>query len=68
MKRCGDPLRDPRGGHAMCPYIDLNDERCGEKLTLARIDEALEESGGEYGQCPIYRALMAERAREFAAA
>jgi hypothetical protein len=51
----------------MCPYLDLNDERCADKLTLARIDEALDECGGDYGQCPIYRALAAERSREFAA-
>jgi len=51
----------------MCPYIDLGDHRCAEKLTLARIDEALEECGGDYGQCRIYRDIAAERARESAA-
>lgn len=51
----------------MCPYIDLGDVRCAEKLTLARIDEALETCAGDYGQCPIYRRLAAERATESAA-
>jgi len=46
----------------MCPYIDLGDERCAEKLTLARIEEALEECGGDYGRCPIYQQIAAERA------
>ena len=48
----------------MCPYIDLGDQRCAEKLTLARIREALEDCGGDYGQCPIYQQITAERARE----
>jgi hypothetical protein len=45
----------------MCPYIDMGDERCAEKLTLARIQEALEQCGGDYGRCPIYEAILAER-------
>jgi len=46
----------------MCPFIDLGDERCAEKLTLARIEEALEDCGGNYDHCPIYRQILAERA------
>ena len=48
----------------MCPYIDLGDERCAQKLTLARIREVLEECVGDYGRCPIYQQITAERARQ----
>ena len=51
----------------MCPYIDLGEPRCAEKLTLAHIDEALEECCGDYGRCFIYQRIAAERAREAAA-
>lgn len=51
----------------MCPYIDRNDPRCADKLTLARIKEALEECGGDYGRCPIYQRIATEQRRESAA-
>jgi hypothetical protein len=39
----------------VCPYVDNDDQRCAEHLTLANLFSAFTHCADDYAECPIYR-------------
>ena len=37
-----------------CPFIESNNPKCSEHLSLQHLDEAYEFCSGYYFQCPLY--------------
>jgi len=47
-------------GADVCPHIDQNDQRCGHRFSLGRLDQAFSVCFGAYHGCPMYHRLNAE--------
>ncbi len=45
----------------VCPFINGDDNRCGEKLKLDCIDFAVEVCGDDFTQCAIFWEIVAAR-------
>lgn len=43
-----------------CPYLDLDDARCAERLTMSQIAEVYRLCLGQPADCPVYDALHAQ--------
>ena len=41
----------------MCPFVEAADPRCGRRLTLDALSEALGSCAGEHRECPVYREI-----------
>jgi len=39
----------------VCPYVDNDDARCAEHLTLANLLSAFAHCADDYADCPIYQ-------------
>lgn len=50
------------GGGGVCPYVNVNDERCGTRFRLARIEQAFSVCFGAFHGCPMYHRLNREQA------
>ncbi len=46
----------------ICPFLDLADDRCAEKLTMKSLDEAYRFCFGQPEECPVYAELVAQLA------
>jgi hypothetical protein len=42
----------------MCPFVETADSRCGRRLTLDALSEALGYCAGEHRECPVYREIQ----------
>lgn len=49
----------PDGPH--CPFLNRDDPRCAGRLRVGQLDFAFAHCAGDYGACPTYRALLADR-------
>lgn len=47
----------------MCPHLEMAERRCGEHLTLNRLDHALHYCACDYQQCPVFQAIQYEQAQ-----
>lgn len=55
---------DRRGvGSHGCPHVDRNDQRCGSRFSLGRIEQAFSVCFGSYHGCPMYHRINSELAR-----
>ena len=45
-----------------CPFVNLNDPRCGTRFSLGRIDQAFSVCFGAYHACPMYQRIRREQA------
>lgn len=56
-----DVLAGPAGG---CPFINRNEQRCGTRFGLGRIDQAFTVCFGAFQACPMFQQIRKERDAE----
>ncbi|HRP62634.1 MAG TPA: hypothetical protein PK400_05015 [Phycisphaerales bacterium] len=56
-------LRSVRRDEHACPHVNLNDDRCGNRFSLGRLDQAFDVCFGAYRSCPMYHRINGEQAR-----
>ena len=56
-------MKDERHGNqsGVCPHVDRNDCRCGNRFSLGRIEQAFGVCFGTYHVCPMYHQINQER-------
>ena len=53
----------PSGDFAgACPHVDRNDQRCGTRFSLGRIEQAFDVCFGSHRACPMYYRINHELA------
>lgn len=61
MKLNGGGQGGAAGSAGECPYVNLEDSRCSEHLTLSDMGYAFEHCFAEFGGCEVYRVISSER-------
>ncbi len=44
----------------VCPHVDRNDQRCGTRFSIGRLEQAFSVCFGTFYGCPMYHRLNAE--------
>lgn len=47
----------------VCPYIEKDDVRCADHLTMRNVAHAFAHCADNYAQCPVYQRLKAQQGR-----
>ncbi len=47
----------------VCPHVDRNDQRCGTRFSIGRLEQAFSVCFGTFYGCPMYHRLNAELAQ-----
>ncbi len=47
-------------GACACPHINRDDQRCGNRFTLTRLDQAFTVCLGSFNACPMYHRINCE--------
>ena len=42
----------------VCPFLDEDEPRCGEHLSLSKLDHALGLCADRYEECPLYQEML----------
>ena len=45
----------------LCPYLNRDDERCNQRLTLVHLPQAFSYCVGAYTACAVFRRIRAQR-------
>jgi len=44
----------------VCPFVDQDDERCSDHLTLRNLASAFEHCADRYMTCPVFQELLVD--------
>jgi len=51
-----------RSSNTSCPFVNLQDRRCANRLTLGHLDQAFGLCFGQHSLCAVYARLQREQA------
>jgi len=57
------PVGQRRDALDACPHINRNDQRCGSRFCMDRLDQAFSVCFGSFNGCPMYHRINSELAR-----
>lgn len=57
------PMGPQRDTLDACPHINRNDQRCGSRFCIGRLDQAFSVCFGSFNACPMYHRINSELSR-----